>query len=282
MPRLTKANLDAEGASVVTDQRKRDDDEISVASAASTFSAVSFHPTTHAARRQNERDIEPGEIKRAKTQGCISLAIRFTGDENKEAAKTDAHDWGAKLTAVFEGLQMGETKIRGAPGDRRIEVQIRGSGGSEKMARKVKEWLQKNSYFVDPRRVLYVLQQRHSQGLHEELVVVEGPLPSGVVGVITVFRRDNTGLEKRTENAAIILYNGVFWDLLFQNADEQALETAFQEQVCPEPGILGCWVVGPGGHHYQLYNWPPKTPFLHAAALKLCGNWSNNTAVTVA
>jgi hypothetical protein len=232
MPRLTREHV--EGASDVagcnTGRRQRDDDEMSVASAASTFSAVSFHPTTHAATRQTERDIESSEIKRAKAQGRISLAIRFAVDETKEAAETDAHDWGVKLTEVFEGLQIGDTQIRGTPGNRRIEVQIR---GSEKLARRIKEWLKDNSYFADPRRVLYVLRQ-HSRGPQEELVVVEGPLASGVVGVITVFRRDNTGSEKRTENAAIILYNGVFFDLLRGNADEQALEAAFREQVCPE------------------------------------------------
>ena len=250
--------MDAENAPDV----KRDDDEMSVASTASNFSSMSFHPTPHAARRQNERDIETGDIKKAKMQGCISLAISFTGDENKEAAEIDAHDWGGKLTAVFEGLQMGDAKIRGAPGHHRIEVEIR---GSEKMTRKVKQWLYINSYFEDSRRVLYVLRR----GMKEELVVVEGPLASGGVGVITVFRRDSSGLEKRTENAAIILYNGVFWDLLIHNADEKALEAAFREQVFREAGIP-CWVAGPGGHHFQLANWPPRNPFLHAASMMGC------------
>jgi len=125
--------------------------------------------------------------------------------------------------------------------------------------------------------VLYVLRQ-HPQ---EELVVVEGALQSGAVGLITVFRRDsNTGLEKRTITAAIILYNGVFSDLLHTNADEQSLDAAFLEQVwydqshyqsqdLKEAGIPG-WVVGPGGHHYKLDRWPPETPFLHAAARMGC------------
>ena len=179
---------------------------------------------------------------------------------------------------------MGEVKTRGAPEDRRIEVEIRGSE-SLGMTRRVKEWLKNESYFADPRRVLYVLRQ-HSK---EELVVVEGALQSGEVGLITVFRRDgNTGLEKRrggmlssrTINAAIILYNGVFQGLLQTNADEQALDAAlldrvwydqshYQSQDLKEPGIPG-WVVGPGGHHYQLGKWPPVTPFLHAAALFGC------------
>ena len=233
-----------------------------MASAASTFSSMSFLPTQHAAGRQKERDIETSEIKRAKRQGCISLAIGFTGEENKEAAGIDAHDWGAKLTAGFDGLQMGDAKIRGGLGYRRIEVEIR---GSENMTRQVKQWLNNNAYFADPRRVLYMLRQ----GPQEELVVVEGPLRSGLVGVITVFRRDSTGLEKRTENSAIILYNGAFWDLLAHDADEQALDAAFREQVFPEPGIP-YWVVGPGGRHFQLCNWPPNNPFLHSAAMMGC------------
>ena len=279
MPRRTKANLDAERASGFlgpTEPRQRDDDEMSVASTASTFSAVSINPTAHAARRQGERDIETREVQRAKKEGRISLAIRFAGDEhsNKQATETAALEWGARVTAEFEGLQMGEVKTRGAPEDRRIEVEIR---GSEKVARRVKEWLKNESYFADPRRVLYVLRQ-HPQ---EELVVVEGALQSGAVGLITVFRRDsNTGLEKRTITAAIILYNGVFSDLLHTNADEQSLDAAFLEQVwydqshyqsqdLKEAGIPG-WVVGPGGHHYKLDRWPPETPFLHAAARMGC------------
>ena len=131
MPRRTKANLDAERASGFlgpTEPRQRDDDEMSVASTASTFSAVSINPTAHAARRQGERDIETREVQRAKKEGRISLAIRFAGDEhsNKQATETAALEWGARVTAEFEGLQMGEVKTRGAPEDRRIEVEIRG------------------------------------------------------------------------------------------------------------------------------------------------------------
>ena len=128
--------MDAERASGFlgpTEPRQRDDDEMSVASTASTFSAVSINPTAHAARRQGERDIETREVQRAKKEGRISLAIRFAGDEhsNKQATETAALEWGARVTAEFEGLQMGEVKTRGAPEDRRIEVEIR---GSEKVA----------------------------------------------------------------------------------------------------------------------------------------------------
>ena len=51
--------------------------------------------------------------------------------------------------------------------------------------------------------------------------------------MITVFRRDDTGSEKRTENAAIILHNGLVFDLLRGNADEQALEAPSGSKCAP-------------------------------------------------
>ena len=80
-----------------------------------------------------------------------------------------------------------------------------------------------NGYFSDPNRVLYILKP--SPG--EEIVVVEGLLAGGHVGVITVFRRVDNGRDLRSTAAAVILYHGVFHELLKANADDQALDTAF-------------------------------------------------------
>ncbi len=71
--------------------------------------------------------------------------------------------------------------------------------------------------------MLYILKP--SPG--EEIVVVEGLLAGGHVGVITVFRRVDNGRDLRSTAAAVILYHGVFHELLKANADDQALDTAF-------------------------------------------------------
>jgi hypothetical protein len=63
---------------------------------------------------------------------------------------------------------------------------------------------------------------------------------------------------------AIILYCGVFGELLKANADGQALDAAFQGHVDQSSGTS---VVGPG---LPLSSWPPMMPFLHAAARMGC------------
>jgi hypothetical protein len=235
---------------------QREDD---AASRASTFSCVSHRPSVHSQQRGEEREISDDEIKQAKVCGRVSLAVRFDDDYGEQQARTKALEWGGQLMTALAGLQLslGDGKAKGRPGDRRIEVEL---VRSERRARDMKRWLVNNGYFSYPNRVLYILQPSP----RKEIVVVEGLLASGHIGVVTVFRRDDNGRELRSTTAAIILYCGVFSELLKANADGQALDTAFQGHVDQSSGTS---LVGPG---LPLSSWPPSKPFLHAAARMGC------------
>jgi hypothetical protein len=232
---------------------QREDDAASLSNA----STVSYRPSVHSQQRGEEREISDDEIRQAKVRGRVSLAVRFHDDYGEQQARTKAREWGEKVKAALTDLNLGDAKAKGPPGDRRIEVEL---GRSERMARDVKRWLADNGYFSDPNRVLYILKPSP----REEIVVVEGLLAGGHVGVITVFRRVDNGRELRSTEAAIILYNSVFHELLKANADGQALDAAFQGQVDQSSGTS---VVGPG---LPLSSWPPTCPFLHAAARMGC------------
>ena len=237
---------------------QREHDAASVSNA-STLSRVSYLPSVHSQQRGEEREISDDEIKQAKVRGRVSLAVRFDDDYGEQQARTEALEWGGQLMTALAGLHLslGDAKAKGRPGDRRIEVELVGSKHS---ARDVKRWLVDNGYFSDPNRVLYILQPSP----REEIVVVEGLLAGGHVGVVTVFRRDDNGRELRSTTAAIILYCGVFSQLLKANADGQALDTAFQGHVDQSSGTS---LVGPG---LPLSSWPPSKPFLHAVARMGC------------
>jgi hypothetical protein len=75
-----------------------------------------------------------------------------------------------------------------------------------------------------------------------EIVVVEGQLAGGHVGQITVFRRDDNGRELRSTKDAIILFFGIFSELLKANADGQALVSVKRDLVSVkrDPGVGYC------------------------------------------
>ena len=187
----------------------------------------------------------------------------FDDDYGEQQARTEALEWGGQLMTALAGLHLslGDAKAKGRPGDRRIEVEL---VRSERRARDVKRWLVDNKYFSERNRVGYILQKSDTSHRQEEIVVVEGLLANGHVGVITVFRRDDNGRELRSTTAAIILYCGAFGELLKVNADGEALDAAFQGHVDRSSGTS---VVGPG---LPLSSWPPSMPFLHAAARLGC------------
>jgi hypothetical protein len=250
---LTAEGLQALGG--VREGRREDD----LASMVTTVSNISLNHSTHSAERGSERDISEKAVKNAKARGRISLAVRFDGDAEHQAM-AEVCRWGERLCRESKSpLQLGLPKPYGSPGGRRVEVVLY---GSEKIARDIKKWLEGEGYFSEPRRVMYVLQE---EGLQKELVVVEGMLASKKVGLVTVFRRVDGG-EIRSAAAAVILYNGVFFDLLKANADGPALDAAFQDHVVFDPAS-GTWKVGPD---YALSDWPPRTPFLLQAARMGC------------
>jgi hypothetical protein len=170
--------------------QQREDDAVSLASTTSTFSCVSFLPSDHSKQRVVERDISAHEIKQAKVRGRMFLAVRFDDDYVEQQARTKARKWGKRLKAALAGLSLGDTKPKGPPGDRRIEVEVVMSEGR---ARDVKRWLVDKRYFSSNRRnrVLFTFQPSP----WEEIVVVEGLVddPIDDVGIITSYRRvDNT------------------------------------------------------------------------------------------
>ena len=243
---------------------QREDD---AASRASTFSRVSYRPSVHSQQRGEEREISDDEIKQAKVSGRVSLAVRFDDDYGEQQARTKALEWGGQLIADLP-LSLGNTKAKGRPGDRRIEVELVGSKHS---ARDVKRWLVDNGYFSDPNRVLYILQPSP----REEIVVVEGLLAGGHVGVVTVFRRDDNGRELRSTTAAIILYCGVFSQLLKANADGQALVSVKRDLVSVkrDPGVGYCHS-GPRGSVPRNLVSRPRAPPVELAskqAISPCG-----------
>ena len=121
----------------------------------------------------------------------------FDDDYGEQQARTEALEWGGQLMTALAGLHLslGDAKAKGRPGDRRIEVEL---VRSERRARDVKRWLVDNKYFSERNRVGYILQKSDTSHRQEEIVVVEGLLANGHVGVITVFRRDDNGREFRS------------------------------------------------------------------------------------
>ena len=80
------------------------------------------------------------------------MAVRFDDDDYEEQqARAKAREWGEQLVAALSGLNLGDAKAKGPPGDRRIEVEL---DRSERRARDVKRWLVDNGCFSDPNRVL--------------------------------------------------------------------------------------------------------------------------------
>jgi hypothetical protein len=189
---------------------------------------------------------------------------------------------------------------KGKPKDRRVQMEL---DGSEKMGPRVKEWmtghptfdikdwLQKHDYFGEKkqqstdvkewlkehghfweerqRRVLFKLRQGQ-----EGVVVVEGHSAPDEVGVITNYRRNEAGIISKdgyqfdTNEFAANFFGCVYWPLLRDlDADELALDVALTEQGRARiDATNGVWVIGRGTTKFSLSTWPPKAPFLLAAA----------------
>jgi hypothetical protein len=265
----------------------RDDDTMSEASAASTFSKVSVNPTEHAERRIQERAITEYDIMRAKKQGNLSLSIHLNGEEDANGVKHEINWWGDRLKEAFQQLELADVIEKGTE-DRRVQVELR---GSEKSGPEIKEWLKEHDYFREkeqqstdmkewlkkhaysweekdrPHRVLFTLRRGQ-----DEVVVVEGRSAPDQVGVITVFRA-KAGLEFSyvghqfdTQEFAVHFYNHDYAKLLLDlDADALALDAALTLQGRARIAS-GVWVIGPVTTPYPLSTWPPSTPFLLRAA----------------
>jgi len=131
-----------------------------------------------------ERAITEDDIRRAKRQGKMSLAIHLNGEEDTNDVKDEISRWGGRLKEAFAQVKEGEVIEKGMA-DRRMEVELH---GSENLGPAMKEWLKEHNYFREKERqhrLLFTMQQGQ-----EEVVVVEGHTSDlDEVGVITVYRR---------------------------------------------------------------------------------------------
>ena len=193
---LTVQSLTALGASCaragnVLSIRNREDEEHSTMS---TVSGVSMRPSMHATQRGIERQITDEESQEAKKGGSVSLSINFTGNEEKDAAAVEICRWGELLKKELTGLAAGDAVAAGRQRDQRLQVEL---CGSEKRGVEIKGWLNQQGYFRNRKcRVIF----RHWQpeqiscGAHVmdlvELVIIEGLMYNGEIGVITRFRRN--------------------------------------------------------------------------------------------
>ena len=80
------------------------------------------------------------DIKDAKVNGTVSLAIRFDGEEDKIQVMGEIRMWADKIKhePQFEDIVLCDTKVKGRDGDLRLEVELQ---GSKKRARELKKWL---------------------------------------------------------------------------------------------------------------------------------------------
>ncbi|KAJ1466511.1 hypothetical protein T484DRAFT_1922257, partial [Baffinella frigidus] len=151
-------------------------------SMASTFSAASVVPSSHAVLRSQERNIDDATIQRTKVRGCLSLAINCKGEDDVDLAKAEICEWAVRLKQAFGEFQMEESEVRVTGGaELRVEVKLR---GSEKKGPPLKRWLKEQGYFWQEERAHRV------QFSHEQVVVVEGRIGRAEVGIVTVFSRD--------------------------------------------------------------------------------------------
>ena len=236
-----------------------------------------------------ERAITEDDIRRAKRQGKLSLAIHLNGEEDTGGAKDEINWWAGWLKEAFQDLEVGDVIEKGTQ-DRRVQVELR---RSENLGPEIKEWLKEHNYFKEKEqqstdmkewlnehgyswedkdrshRVLFTLRRAQ-----EEVVVVEGRSAPDTVGVITVFGAragfefSNSGHHVDTkgfaENFFEVNYRALLRDL---NADALALDAALTEQGRARiDAASGVWVIGPGTTEFSLSTWPPSTAFLVLAA----------------
>ena len=101
--------------------RPRDDDAMSRASnatIASTNTTVSAMYSSHSAGRAEQRFIDFEDIKDAKVNGTVSLAICFDGEEDKIQVMGEIRMWADKIKhePQFEDIVPCDTKVKGRDG----------------------------------------------------------------------------------------------------------------------------------------------------------------------
>eukprot|EP00961_Rhodomonas_salina_P279435 3774918-Rhodomonas_salina.1 len=235
------------------------DDEASCVTAASW---ISVNPTLHASTRASERNVNIEDIQRAKAYGCLSLAVHVPENSNVEHAMEEICRWGDRVTQNFQDLSFGKPQMRGP--DRRVELELL---NSQKVARKVKDFLRYEEYFSSGdqlRRILFITRRGQ-----QDLVVVEGEGRNACVQVITVILRHRQGNNEVELKQGVVeakcysLFTDAITPLIesgdFPDKVEQAIkgfEHAHQE-------LNGEWHLGP----FSLSSWPPSMPLLQLAAI---------------
>jgi len=130
-----------EWSHIVARNIRREDDEESIRSVATTASKAS---TIHSS---GERNASTREIQEAKAKGATSLATYFNGNsKDMDVAKDEICRWAWDLTkaSVFGSLAASEPQVKGHERDRRVEVAL---GRSQNEGPQTREWLKERKQF---------------------------------------------------------------------------------------------------------------------------------------